>query len=234
MEERLNILEEQMKKAKYYIFDIDGTMVDLEELNYRSFLETYKQIYNVEPTRQDYKVYLAGTKAKDAFIRYCRDKQLDCPDPMVLLEKFWAVKEKELMEDFDRVVNVKEGVVEFVKLLEEKGFDTCVATSSIKKFAEHIIGNLGVRELFEVFITADDVTKGKPFPEIYDMAEQRLGAAEEDCIVFEDSRNGIRSATTAGLFCVGIYNKGLNDKFIGIADCVVEDFRPCIQILESL
>lgn len=93
----------------------------------------------------------------------------------------------------------KEGVLELLTFLETHGYNIALATSSGKKSAVSYLNQAGIAHFFQVVVTGDMITHGKPDPEIYRTALERLGSAPENCIAIEDSPNGIRSAYDAGL-----------------------------------
>ncbi|MHA2408096.1 MAG: HAD family hydrolase [Candidatus Ranarchaeia archaeon] len=75
---------------------------------------------------------------------------------------------------------------------------------SKRKDVTHVINSLNIKALLDVVITAEDVTKGKPDPQIYLLAAQKLGIPPQECLVLEDSVNGIKSGLVAGMSVVAI------------------------------
>lgn len=94
---------------------------------------------------------------------------------------------------------VKKGLYNILKFLKEKGIKMAVATSSSKKFAMDKIIDVGIEDYFDVIVCGDMVTKSKPDPQIYKMACDKLGVDYNRCVAFEDSPNGIRSSSAAGM-----------------------------------
>lgn len=93
----------------------------------------------------------------------------------------------------------KEGVMELLTYLQNNRFKIGLATSSGMKSAAANLNKAGISHFFQVIITGDMITHGKPDPEIYQTACEKLGAVRENCIAIEDSPNGIKSAYAAGL-----------------------------------
>lgn len=93
----------------------------------------------------------------------------------------------------------KAGVMELLTYLQRHGYKIGLATSSGKKSADSYLANAGITHFFQTIVTGDMITRGKPDPEIYRTACERLGAVPEACYAIEDSPNGIRSAYAAGL-----------------------------------
>lgn len=94
--------------------------------------------------------------------------------------------------------------VDVLKVAKENGYQTGLVTLSKRKDVMHIINSLNLKALLDVVITAEDVTKGKPDPQIYLLAAHKLGIPPKECLVLEDSVNGIKSGLAAGMSVVAI------------------------------
>lgn len=101
-------------------------------------------------------------------------------------------------------VPVKKGFFELQKYLKEHSIKTAVVTSSVCSVAENNFKLADITIPFDVIIGGDCVTKGKPDPEPYARAAEKLGLPPEECLAVEDSTNGIKSAFAAGIKCVYI------------------------------
>jgi len=116
------------------------------------------------------------------------------------------------------------GVRRLIKNLKERGIKLAVATSSPRSRMELILGKLEVAMLFDEMVCADDITNGKPDPEIYLKAAEKLGVRPEDCVAIEDARNGVVAAKDAGMKVVGIRTNPVKQDF-SMADTVIEEFN---------
>lgn len=96
------------------------------------------------------------------------------------------------------------GAREIARAVRGRGVPVAVASNSPGEFVEAALASAGLRDLFTVVVSADDVTSGKPAPDLYLAACARLGAEPERSVAFEDSRTGVASARAAGLFVVGV------------------------------
>ena len=96
------------------------------------------------------------------------------------------------------------GAVAILDALAERGLPRGVATSSGPDFAHDVLGRVGLRDRFGFVLTSADVTHGKPYPEIYELAAARLGVAPASMLVLEDSENGCRAAVAAGAVVVAV------------------------------
>jgi HAD superfamily hydrolase (TIGR01509 family) len=96
------------------------------------------------------------------------------------------------------------GVVAFVDDLGARRVPCAVATSASRDDAERLLGRTGLRDRFAVMVTADDVLRGKPDPEVYLRAARGLGLPPAECLVFEDAVVGVRAAREAGMRVIGV------------------------------
>jgi HAD superfamily hydrolase (TIGR01509 family) len=96
------------------------------------------------------------------------------------------------------------GVAAFIETLRGHAVPIAVATSARRSDVTALLGPLGLLDRFDAIVTAEDVTRGKPDPEVYLRAASRLGAAAGDCLVFEDAIVGVHAARGAGMRVFGV------------------------------
>lgn len=125
------------------------------------------------------------------------------------------------------------GVQNFIQSLTEIRFTIGVATSSHHSRMLQMLERVGVANKFDHFVTAHDVSKGKPDPEPYLKMAEKLGIAAANCLVFEDANSGVQSATAAGMRTIGIGNVITKDALIlhGAME-VITDFT-AIKLLDG-
>lgn len=215
-------------QKEYFIFDMDGTILDLENLNYNGYKETLKKFFNLTLTQEEYQIYFSGVHTSLGFTKFLEKKFISGFNVEELIRSFRDGKRYNLQNNIEEVVLLKDGVVEFFEILKDHKKSLSLATSTIKEFVDLILEHFNLSKYFELILTAEDVNKGKPDPEIYNTAVSLLCANKESCIVFEDSKSGIQSAKNAGIYCIGIYTKGLNEDFVNTADYVIEDYKDFI------
>ena len=107
------------------------------------------------------------------------------------------------------------GVIAFVDTLRARAVPLAVATSARRSDTVELLGPLGLLDRFEAIVTAEDVTRGKPDPEVYLLAAGRLGAPPDACLVFEDAVVGVRAARGAGMRVVGVSTTYGPDDLVG-------------------
>ncbi|HTQ39394.1 MAG TPA: HAD family phosphatase [Pirellulales bacterium] len=98
------------------------------------------------------------------------------------------------------------GAADLLAALESAGIPKAIATSSGRKFASNILGRFQLEPRFAFLLTCENVTHGKPHPEIYLTAARQFGVSPAEMMVFEDSQNGCRAAVAAGAYAVAVPN----------------------------
>ena len=96
------------------------------------------------------------------------------------------------------------GLSDLLDALETAGLRKAIATSSVRAFTERVLGQFDLARRFAFILTAEDVSEGKPHPEIYQTAARRLELEPPQMMVLEDSHNGCRAAVAAGAFAVAV------------------------------
>ena len=112
------------------------------------------------------------------------------------------------------------GAAELIDRLERRRIPKAIATSSTREYVDAVFGPHGLIDRFAFVLTADDVTHGKPHPEIYAKAADRLGFPAASVVVLEDSINGMKAAKAAGCRCVVVPHEQAPREELSMADLV--------------
>jgi HAD superfamily hydrolase (TIGR01509 family) len=124
-------------------------------------------------------------------------RQFGCAFPLPRFQARWPELCRQQAEDAG--IAMKTGLEEFLSLLDERHVPIAVATSSDRGYTEFSLGRAGLLNRFAVIVTGDQVTEGKPEPDIYLEAARRLGVEPTHCVALEDSDAGIIAAHRAGM-----------------------------------
>lgn len=124
----------------------------------------------------------------------------------------WEVLTTVRYQIYDRMVHDPQVIrdnrwpytIALLRVAKDTACLTALTTLSKRRDVLHVVHSLGIEPLLDVVLTAEDITKGKPNPEIYLLVAKRLGIPPEECLVLEDSVNGIRAAQSAGMDVVAI------------------------------
>lgn len=182
-----------MDKISAVIFDMDGLMFDTERLS----LEAWRAVAKKEgfEMKDDILIATVGRNARDTGImmKQCYGETFPYEELREQSEAY--------MRDFiiSNGMPIKKGLLELLEFLKSRGIKTAVATSTVKEFAEENIKSCSLLDRFDHITCGDEVEKGKPEPDIFLLAAKKLGCKPEECIVLEDSENGIRGAHKAGM-----------------------------------
>lgn len=142
---------------------------------------------------------MMGLPAQQAFEKMIEWENLD--DSVETLAKETEQEFSSILADR---LELLPGVIELLDELDRLEFPRCVATSSTERFAENVLGTVGIRERFDFVITAEHVERGKPAPDIYQAAANRMGVSTSQMVVLEDSQHGCRAGITAGACTIAV------------------------------
>ena len=179
------------------VFDLDGLMFNTEQI-YTHVLKELLRRRDKEFTH-DLVNQMMGRPAKAAFGLLTDYHSLD-----ESLEELREESDAIFLGLLDAQLAPMPGLVKLLAALEKANVPKAIATSSRRSFTQRILGKFGFEPRFRFLLTGDDVTRGKPDPEIYLKAAQQLGIQPAEMLVLEDSQNGCRAAVTAGAFAVAV------------------------------
>ncbi len=188
---------EFLHDCRAFVFDMDGLLFDTERLSRRA-LHAAADDLGV-PLPEDAFLELIGRRGSDIFQRLAARVGDEA-----LTTRLVARSEQHYEVFLAQGVPVKEGVAELLAWLAAQNRPCAVATSTRTPKAERKLAAANLRGFFHVVIGGDQVERGKPAPDIYLRAAAALGAAAENCGVFEDSEPGLQAAHASGARAVWI------------------------------
>ena len=178
---------------KEIIFDMDGLMIDSERVTFECYQERLKDM-NLTMDEEFYKTLL-GKPIKGIYQRFYDVYGNDFPIENVIQDVHQLMAERFETEG----VPVKKGLVELLHYLKDNNYKTIVATSSNRDRVDKILAQAKITEFFDDSICGDEVTKGKPNPEVFLKSCQKLGVNVDEAIVLEDSEAGIQASYDANI-----------------------------------
>lgn len=178
---------------KAIIFDMDGLMIDSERVTFECYQERLKGM-NLTMDEEFYKTLL-GKPIKGIYQRFYDVYGNDFPIDNVIQDVHQLMAERFETEG----VPVKKGLVELLHYLKDNNYKTIVATSSNRDRVDKILAQAKITEFFDDSICGDEVTKGKPNPEVFLKSCQKLGVNVDEAIVLEDSEAGIQASYDANI-----------------------------------
>ena len=176
------------------IFDMDGTLLDSQRI-YIPAWEYAGKLQGIEGMGA-HALNNLGTNDEGS------KKYLEENFPQLDVPLFKKQYDEYAIEN--GTVSLKKGVMETLNFLESNGIKIGLASGTKKSLATTRLEKVNILEFFDVAVFGDEVKNGKPAPDIFLKTASLIGAKPEECIVFEDSPNGIKAANNAGMKCIGI------------------------------
>jgi HAD superfamily hydrolase (TIGR01509 family) len=185
------------RKIRAVVFDLDGLLFNTEEL--------YQYVGTQLMERR-------GKTFEDELIHKIMGRPQRVALQMMIdwhgLDTTVDILAQETEEAFGQILGKRlalmPGAAVLLDALESAQIPKAIATSSGRRFVKNVLGHFHLEPRFEFILTGEDVTHGKPDPEIYTHAAERFGIPPADMMVLEDSQNGCRAAVAAGAFAVAV------------------------------
>ncbi|HTT51557.1 MAG TPA: HAD family phosphatase [Streptosporangiaceae bacterium] len=178
------------------VFDLDGTLIDSEARSREAWLHVF-ETRGLPPDEELIRSFI-GRRGVDMHSLLLA--RLPDHDPAELM----AATSAHFHAPDQPPLGPLPGAVRLVRSISAAGAPLALVTSAGRRYAEESLTALGVRALFSVVVTAEDVTVGKPDPEGYRAACRALGEPPAACVVFEDAPAGVAAAKAAGAYCVAV------------------------------
>lgn len=180
------------------IFDMDGVLLDSESLHYQAIHELMESRgcqYSVELLHK-----YCGVPEKEIWPYLMRDVGMTGEDAGQMMEEHW-VRYRKLLEQ--NGIPEFPGTKKFLMLLKKKGYRIAVASASLKSVIEDYLQKLNLQGCFDVIVSAQECRHGKPEPDVFLLAAEKLDVKPEECMVIEDSVKGMIAARRAGMKWIG-------------------------------
>ena len=198
------------------IFDMDGVLSDTERLHVQSEERQLSRL-GIDPGVLAGGAYM-GVSDREFFTAVFREHGVVADVEAAIAEKW-----KLMSECPDDAIAAVPGALALVERLHRRGVPLAVASSSPRPFIERVLRCLDVLDRFSVVMSGDEVARGKPEPDVFLAVARALGMAPVECVVVEDSRNGMIAARRAGMRCVALVPPGRAGAVRREADVVVSD-----------
>jgi HAD superfamily hydrolase (TIGR01509 family) len=184
------------------IFDVDGTLAETEEAHREAFNDTFRQAgLPWHWDRERYRVLLGTTGGKERMRRHALETGFDIDDARIAALHV-AKTERYGALIADGAVGLRPGIAALVELAQREGIRLAIATTTNRPNVDVLIRAAFGKEpdaIFAAIAAGDEVERKKPAPDVYRLALERLDLPAAACLAFEDSRNGLVSAKTAGI-----------------------------------
>lgn len=202
------------------IFDMDGLMIDTEQLHHESFKAILEQ-YGITPVPNATGViHISGISAKANWEHFKKQYGLSADT-----QELTKAKNDVHLKLLGKKVKAMPGLLDLLKNLKTHGYRMGIASSSIRQHIDIIVDRLGIADFFDAITSGEEVTNGKPAPDIFLKAAAKLNINPAECVVLEDAMNGMRAGKAAGMRVVVVPNEFTQDEDFSTADLRVSSLK---------
>jgi len=208
-----------------FLFDMDGTLVNTEPVGPKVLLDLFNA-HEITLTREEKELFVKvwrrdGTDIKEEdYLTELASKYALNKHPLDFIQEFYENYKSEIIK-----AEELPGVTSFLHRATQGGKQLLLVTSSKRVQAEAILSFHHWRALFADIISEEDITRFKPDPEPYLVAAKKVKSSIENCIVFEDAKNGVTAGKLAGAYVVGLRAGNQVKQDLSGADQIVSSFE---------
>ena len=206
-----------MCEIKAVIFDLDGTLLDNNDVHLKAWKQYLKE-NEKQISDEDFKENISGRTNKDA-IEHIYKKEMTEDEA----SKYYLEKEEIYRKMYRLDIAPITGLQDFLEELHKHKIAMAIATSGIQVNIDFMFNHVPIKKYFKKIVNSRDVSKGKPDPEIFLKAAEVLHIPTENCIVFEDSIAGVRAGKSAGMKVVALTTTHTPEE-LKEADLVIKDY----------
>lgn len=208
-----------IKDFKGHIFDLDGTLTRSNHV-WSKIDEEFLGKRGIK-VPEDYFKQVSAMNFEQAAV-YTNDRFSLGENIQDIMNEWFDMA----VYEYTNVIELCGNAGEYVRKLKEQGRKIALATASTEELYKPVLKRNGILDQFDCFVSTEQVKMGKGFPDVYELAAEKLGLDAQDCVVYEDIVEGIKGAKAGGFFAVACLNDHYShdwDEMREIADEIVED-----------
>lgn len=211
------------KVCKAFIFDMDGVIVDSESI----YKKIEKELFDEVGVAVDHEEHISYQGSSNPIMWSLIKEKHGLHHS---LEELVAMTENKVIRFFSGLPKIEpmSGVVELLQWLQKNGIKLALASSSSIDVINIVLAKTGLTPFFEVVVDCTEAGAGKPDPAIFLLARKKLGVPKGNCVIMEDSTNGIKAAKAAGIYCIAFSGPGSEHQDKSAADLIIDNFLDLI------
>ncbi|WP_044397275.1 HAD family phosphatase [Lacinutrix sp. Hel_I_90] len=204
---------------KAVLFDMDGVIVDTEPLHKKAYYMMFNH-YNIAVSDTLFQSF-TGQSTINVCKQVCSVFNLEHPAEVLVSKKREYFKAL-FFNDPD--LKLIDGVLDLIKNYYNNGLTLVLASSASMTTIDNVFTRFDLDQYFKAKISGADLKASKPHPEIFEKAAELSGFKKQECMVIEDSTNGIKAAKAAGIYCIGFDSFHSKNQDYSLADKVITNF----------
>lgn len=210
---------------KALIFDMDGLMIDSERLYFQAEGEIVKK-FGAE-LKEETRWKMMGTKPIEGLAIFVEDLKLP-----ISAQEALEMRNKIMRKKLQTELEAMPGLFHILDTFFNQ-FKLAVCTGAQKEFLDIAVDLLEIRDKFDVLQSSDSIARGKPEPEIYLKTCEKLGVTPQDCIVLEDSANGVTAGKKAGCTVIAVPSEYTQSQDFTSADFIASNLREAEHLIQT-
>lgn len=205
---------------KAILFDMDGVIVDTEPLHKKAYFSMFNEV-GISVSECLYESF-TGQSTLNICTYLCKHFNLEqAPETLVKIKRNYF----KVLFDTDTSLTLLPGVLDLIKDYHQNGLTLVLASSASMPNINRIFLRFDLDQYFIAKLSGADLEKSKPHPEIFIKAAEASGHQPNECMVIEDSTNGIRAAVDAGIFCIGYNSENSKNQDYSSANIEVNTYQ---------
>ena len=205
---------------KAVVYDLDDTLVNSDSIHTQAWNEELKPFgYSQNDLPLEIRLSFTGRRVIDI-----TEIIVDYFKLPIDIQRLYESKNALYYQLVEKQLELLPGVIESLELLKQS-YPLAIGTSGTKKYVDIVFKKFSLEPYFKIIVCGDDVKQGKPNPETYLLAAEKLGVDANNCLVFEDAAKGIQAAKSAGCFCIAIVNTNIPPQDLRQADMVLQSLH---------
>ena len=202
------------------IFDLDGVIIDSEPIHFSVESELFRE-YDADISHEKHMSFV-GNSSKNMWAEVKKLAKIKYS-----VDELVRLNEEKYLQYLNKIKDIEPipGAKELINEIYNNKLNLVIASSSSRNIINTVIHKFSLTKYFSIVISGAELKKSKPDPEIFNVASKLSKTDPKECLVIEDSGNGIKAAKLAGMKCIAFKNPNSGKQDLSLADLVIDDFK---------